>query len=73
MGFRLPIALAGVMLAGGRRTVGSWFRCAKVHDDRDRFCKLFQTIGKKSSSLMLPLLTEIVRKFGLYKPFDFRL
>lgn len=31
--FRLPIVVAGAMLAGGRRTAASWFRCAGVKDD----------------------------------------
>jgi hypothetical protein len=59
--FRLPIVLAGAMLAGGRRTAASWFRCANVHDDWDRFHDLLQTIGDKAASLMLPLITEMVR------------
>lgn len=62
--FRLPIVLAGAMLAGGRRTAASWFRCAGVLDDWDRFYDLLQTIGKNAALMMLPLLTEIVRRFG---------
>ena len=61
--FRLPIILAGAMLAGGRRTAASWFRCAGVNDDWDRFYELLQGIGKNASSLMLPLLSFILRKF----------
>ncbi len=61
--FRLPIILAGAMLAGGRRTAASWFRCAGVKDDWDRFYELLQTIGKNAVSLMLPLLSFIVSKF----------
>lgn len=61
--FRLPIVLAGAILAGGRRTAASWFRCAGVTDDWDRFYDLLQSIGKNALSLMLPLLAFIFRKF----------
>lgn len=61
--FRLPIVLAGAMLAGGRRTTASWFRCAGVKDDWDRFYELLQSIGKNAASLLLPLLTIVFRKF----------
>ncbi len=61
--FRLPIVLAGAMLAGGRRTAASWFRCAGVKDDWDRFYELLQAVGKNSASLMLPLLSFILSKF----------
>ena len=62
--FRLPIVLAGAMLAGGRRTAASWFRRAGVLDDWDRFYDLLQAIGKNAALMMLTLLTEIVRRFG---------
>lgn len=61
--FRLPIILAGAMLAGGRRTAASWFRCAGVKDDWDRFYELLQSIGKNAASLMLPILQVVLRKF----------
>ena len=31
--FRLPIIMAGMLLAKGRRTASSWFRAAGVQDD----------------------------------------
>ena len=62
--FRLPIVLAGAMLAGGRRTAASWFRCAGVTDDWDRFYELLQTIGKNAAPLMTPLLSYVLTKFG---------
>lgn len=61
--FRLPIVIAGAMLASGRRTAASWFRCAGVKDDWDRFYELLQSIGKNAASLMLPILMVIVKKF----------
>lgn len=63
IGFRMPIVLAGAMLAGGRRTAASWFRCAGVADDWDRFYELLQAVGKNTVSLMLPLLSLILQKF----------
>ena len=44
--FRLPIVIAGAMLARGRRTAASWFRCVGVKDDWDRFYELLQAIEK---------------------------
>jgi hypothetical protein len=61
--FRLPIILAGALLAGGRRTAASWFRAAGVHDDWDRFYECLQSVGKNATSLMLPLAIWIVKKF----------
>lgn len=61
--FRLPIVLAGALLAGGRRTAASWFRRAGVNDDWDRFYELLQSVGKNAASLMLPLLMFILKKF----------
>ena len=61
--FRLPIMLAGAMLAGGRRTAASWFRFAGVKDDWDRFYELLQTIGKNAASLMVPLFSFVLTKF----------
>lgn len=61
--FRLPIVIAGAMLAGGRRTAASWFRRAGVKDDWDRFYELLRTIGKDAASLMLPMLAFIMKTF----------
>lgn len=61
--FRLPIIMAGAMLASGRRTAANWLRCAGVQADWDRFYDLLQTIGKKTTSLSLPLLSFILKKF----------
>lgn len=63
IGFRLPIVVAGALLAGGRRTAASWFRCAGVKDDWDRFYELLQSVGQNATSLMLPLLMSILKKF----------
>lgn len=61
--FRLPIVVAGAMLARGRRTAASWFRSAGVQDDWDRFYELLQSVGKNAASLMFPIVMLIVKKF----------
>jgi hypothetical protein len=63
IGFRLPIVIAGAMLAGGRRTAASWFRCGGVKDDWDRFYEMLPSIGRNTVSLMLPLLMFIFKRF----------
>ncbi len=61
--FRLPIVIAGALLAMGRRTASRWFQCAGVKDDWDRFYELLATLGRRTSALMLPLIIRIVRRF----------
>jgi hypothetical protein len=63
IGFRLSIVMAGALLARGRRTASSWFRAAGVKDDWDRFYDLLGSAGKSASSLAIPLLRLIVRRF----------
>jgi DDE superfamily endonuclease len=63
IGFRLPIVMAGAMLARGRRTASSWFKAAGVKDDWDRFYELLISAGKAATSLALPLLKLIVKRF----------
>lgn len=62
-GFRLPIVWAGAMLATGRRTASSWFRAAGVKDDWDRFYDLLTAVGKNACSLMIPIVSVIVKRF----------
>ena len=61
--FRLPIIVAGAILASGRRTAASWFRAAGVKDDWDSFYELLQSVGRNTASLMRPLLWAIVERF----------
>lgn len=63
IGFRLPIILAGALLAQGRRTASAWFRAAGVQDDWDRFYDALVAVGKATSSLTIPLLKWVVRRF----------
>jgi hypothetical protein len=61
--FRLPILLAGALLATSRRTASRWFRAAGVGDDWDRFYDLLVSVGKRTASLMVPLLVRLVERF----------
>lgn len=61
--FRLPILLAGVLLARGRRTAASWFRAAGVRDDFDRFYDFLRSLGRQVFSVALPLVSHIVKRF----------
>lgn len=63
IGFRVPLVVAGALLATGRRTASRWFQCAGVKDDWDRFYDLLVSLGKATSSLMLPLVIRIVHRF----------
>lgn len=62
--FRLPIVIAGMMLARGRRTAASWFRAAAVKDDWDRFYGMLASVGKDATSVMLPLVMLIFKRFA---------
>lgn len=61
--FRLPIVVAGALLATERRTASRWFHSAGVKDDWDRFYDLLASLGRATSSLMLPLVIRLVRRF----------
>jgi hypothetical protein len=61
-GFRLPIVIAGAILATGRRTASSWFRAAGVCDDWDRFYDLLLAVGKNATSLMTPILSVTLKR-----------
>jgi hypothetical protein len=61
-GFRLSIILAGALLARSRRTASRWFEAAGVADDWDRFYDLLVSVGKNTSSLMIPVLSLLVQK-----------
>ena len=61
--FRLPIIIAGAMLAGGRRTAASWFRAAGVRDDWDRYYECLQSVGRNVAALMPSLAACILKRF----------
>jgi hypothetical protein len=61
--FRLAILVAGMLLAGDRRTASSWFVAAGVRDDWDRFYDCLISIGRQPQKLATALLTMLVRRF----------
>jgi hypothetical protein len=64
MCFRLPIIVAGIMLAGGRRVASAWFSAAGVQGDCDRFYDCLASVGRRASSMALPLVMVVLRKFA---------
>src|SRR5439155_14232096 len=61
--FRLPIVVAGMLLAMGRRTASRWFQSAGVKEDWDRFYDLLASLGRATLSLMLPLVIRLFHRF----------
>ncbi len=62
IGFRLPILIAGILLAKGRCTVACWLRAAGVKGDWDRFYDGLQSVGKNVRVLLLPLASFLVKR-----------
>lgn len=62
IGFRLGIVVAGMMLAGGRRTATSWFVAGGVRDDWDRFYDFLASVGRVTKDLSAVVLGFVVRK-----------
>lgn len=58
--FRLPMIVAGMLLADGRRTASSWFVASGVKDDWDRFYDCLVQIGLYSSRLAVAVLAQII-------------
>ena len=62
--FRLAIIVAGMFLAGGRRTASAWFAAAGVQDDWDRFYDCLISVGRTSAKLATAVLGLVVQKFA---------
>lgn len=63
--FRLPIIVAGMFLAKGRRTASSWLRSAGVCDDWDRFYDAIASLGRYADSLGVALMRTLAQRLGL--------
>jgi hypothetical protein len=61
--FRLAIVVAGMFLAGDRRTASAWFVAGGVQDDWDRFYDCLISVGRASASVATALLGLVVEKF----------
>ncbi len=62
--FRLAIVVAGMFLAGDRRTASAWFVAGGVEDDWDRFYDCLITVGRTSGKLATAVLGLVVQKFA---------
>lgn len=62
--WRLPIVLAGLLLARGRRTVTSWLRAQAISDDFDDYYYFLATLGRKIE----PLATRLFQRALLKLP-----
>jgi hypothetical protein len=64
MAFRLAIVIAGMFLAGDRRTASAWFVAGGVQDDWDRFYDCLISVGRTSGTLATAILGLVVQKLA---------
>lgn len=64
MAFRLGIVIAGMLLAGDRRTASAWFVAGGVRDDWDRFYDCLISVGRASGKLATAVLGLVVQKLA---------
>jgi hypothetical protein len=63
--WRLPVLLVGMLFAGGRRTVTTWLRAARVSDDFQDYYYCLAALGRKTDSVATRLITLILRTLPL--------
>jgi hypothetical protein len=63
--WRLPVLLAGILFASGRRTVTTWLRAAGVSDDYQDYYYFLACVGRKSESIATQLLELSLRTLPL--------
>lgn len=59
--WRLPVLLAGILFAHGRRTVTTWLRAAGVSDDFRDYYYFLDPLGRKAKSVATRLLQLVLR------------
>jgi hypothetical protein len=59
--WRLPVLLAGMHLASGRRTVTTWLRAVGVSDDYQDYYYFLASVGRKSESVATHLVSLMLR------------
>ena len=67
--WRLPIVLAGLLLARGRRTVTTWLRAQGVLHDFDDYYYFLASLGRKIE----PLATRLFQRLLLHLPIGERI
>lgn len=60
--WRLPIVLAGLLLARGRRTVSTWLRAQGILDDFDDYYYFLASLGRKIEPLATRLFQLVLLK-----------
>jgi len=63
--WRLAVLLAGMLFAGGRRTVTSWLRAAGVSVDYQDYYYFLASLGRKSESVATRLVVLLLRTLPL--------
>jgi len=63
--WRLPVLLAGILFAGGRRTVTTWLRAAGVEGDYQNYYYFLECIGRNSKSVASRLAVLVLRTLPL--------
>jgi len=59
--WRLPVLLAGILFAHGRRTVTSWLRAAGISDDYSEYYYFIACVGRNANSVATQLLVLVLR------------
>lgn len=63
--WRLPVLLAGMLFAGGRRTVTTWLRAAGVSADFSDYYYFLASLGRKTESVATQLIALVLRTLPL--------
>lgn len=63
--WRLSVLLLGILFAGGRRTVTTWLRAAGISDDYNDYYYFLASLGCKTETLAMALLTLLVKVLPL--------
>jgi len=63
--WRLPVLLAGMLFAGGRRMVTTWLRAAGVSDDFQNYYYFHTCVRLKSESIATQLVALLLRTLHL--------
>lgn len=63
--WRLPVILAGMLFAGGRRTVTTWLRASGVSDDFADYYYFLAALGRKTESVATQLVLLVLRHLPL--------
>lgn len=59
--WRLPLLLAGMLFAQGRRTVTTWLRAAGISDDYQDYYYFLSSLGQQTRLVAMQLLFLVLR------------